>query len=159
MKATRNILIFVCAVVAACGLGNVKADFTFGEPVKFGSVAYSGDLIDCFSADGLEMYIQSRRAGGQGDYDMWVSRRASPDDVWGPPENLGPAVNSPQWDGFASISTDGLSLYFISSVGQADLLATDLYVTTRATKNDPWGPAVSLGPTVNGTRQDLSRFE
>jgi len=155
MNATRNILSFVWVVVATCGMADLKADFTFGEPVRFGSVATSDDLIDCLSADGLELYIQSVRAGGQGGRDMWVSKRASTEDDWGPPENLGPRVNSPQWDGFASISTDGLTLYFISSVGQADLLATDIYMTTRATKNDPWGPAVNLGATVNGTRQDL----
>ena len=75
----------------------VRADFTFGEPVKFGSInVWDSDDINCFSSDGLEMYIDRGFGGGNGD--LWVLKRASVDDDWGPPVNLGPAVNSPQED-------------------------------------------------------------
>jgi len=41
-----------------------------------------------------------------------------------------------------------LALFFISlrwgGLGQADI-----YVTTRPTTHDPWGPAVNLGPNIN----------
>ena len=142
-------------LLAACGTPVARADFTFGEPVKVGSniPGISGaDDIDCFSYDGLEMYIASPRAGGQGDYDLWVLKRASVDEAWGPPQNLGPAVNSPQGDYYASISADGLTLYFGSwrEGSSSDWTGNDdTYVTTRATRNDPWGPAVNMGPTVN----------
>ena len=58
------------------------------------------------------MYIDSSRAGGQGGYDLWVCKRASPEDDWGPPENLGPTVNSASNETCASITADGLELYF-----------------------------------------------
>jgi len=104
--------------------------------------------IGCFSPDGLEMYLESDR--GYGGYDLWVSRRASIEDDWAPPENLGPVVNSPKAEGAPSISTDGLTLYFVSDRlgGYGDC---DIYLTTRATKSDPWGPPVNLGPKVNGS--------
>ena len=125
------------------------ADFTFGEPVNIQSdfpfLDIATETVDCFSADGLEMYFGSPRAGGQGDYDIWVSKRASVEDDWGPPENLGATVNSAGPDQGASISADGLSLYFTHDVGPAGRL----YVAKRATKQDNWGTPVSVGAAVN----------
>jgi len=89
------------------------ADFSFGEPRIVPGLT-SDDAISCFSSDGLEMYIHSWRAGGQGDRDLWVLKRASKDADWGPPENLGPTVNGPGQDSLPSISSDGLMLYFYS---------------------------------------------
>jgi WD40-like Beta Propeller Repeat len=60
----------------------------------------------------------------------------------GTPTNLGSVVNSPFLDQRGTISKDGLSLYFGSnrpgSVGTIE--GSDLYVTQRASVNDPWGP-------------------
>ena len=132
------------------------ADFTFGEPVNLKSVipvidpAY--DMTDCLSYDGLEMYIESVRPGGSGD-DIWVLRRDSIDEDWGPPVNLGPTVNSSAHEVGSAISSDGLTLYFQSTRpgGYGNL---DAYMTTRVTKNAPWGPAVNLGSKVNTSADD-----
>jgi len=157
MKRSCNSAIVMLATalefLAVCRTPTAIAGFTFGEPTPLRSMTSallpSPDEIYCFSYDGLEMYFGSPRPGGQGDYDLWVSKRASPNEDWGPRQNLGPAVNSPQGDYYASISADGLSLYFASSRGGASVDYDDLYVTTRATRKDPWGPAVNLGPVVN----------
>jgi len=126
-----------------------RADFTFGQPVNIQSdfpfLDIATDSVDCFSADGLEMYFDSPRAGGQGNLDIWVSKRASIQDDWGPPENLGATINSASADGGASISADGLSLYSTRDVGPAGRL----YVAKRATKQDNWGTPVSVGAAVN----------
>jgi len=139
-------------VVAAMVLsgGSASADFTFGEPVRVASGLTGMDFIACLSYDELEMYIASTRAGGQGLVDLWVLKRASVDDDWGPPQNLGPAVNSPSYEFLASISADGLTLYFDSDRPYEDAIRLNIYMTTRATKNDPWGPAVKMGPEING---------
>jgi len=127
------------------------ADFTFGEPVRT-SVRINGDYDSrCFSYDGLEMYIDGMLAGGQGAYDLWVLRRASKDEDWGAPENLGAAVNSPSLDGMPCIAADGLSLYFCSDRPHGDNSTWDVFVTTRPSKNDPWGQAVRMGPEINGS--------
>jgi hypothetical protein len=61
---------------------------------------------------------------------------------WDTPVNLGGVVNTPYLDQRCTISKDGLSLYFGSnrpgSVGTVE--GSDLYVTQRASVNDPWGP-------------------
>jgi len=68
MKKTVLVaLVLVLSVVT----DEVKADFTFSEPVNLKSLipvlnaAYDG--LDCFSYDGLEMYIDSMRPGGYGE--------------------------------------------------------------------------------------------
>jgi len=127
-------------------------DFTFGEPVNLKSVisvidpAFEG--IDCFSQDGLEIYLNSIRPGGQGQTDIWVLKRASTEMEWEPPENLGPVVNSPNADYCAHIATDGLTLYFTSN-RPGGYGKMDIWMTTRSSRNDPWGQPVNMGPEFN----------
>jgi hypothetical protein len=208
---------FVAAIVL--GSGNVKADFTFGEPVNLGPTVntlyweacqsisadgltlyfgeippnhdprgYGGgdiwkttrDTIDdewgprtnleapvntssdeatpCMSADGLSLYFASNRPGGQGNIDLWVTTRATTEDDWGQPENLGPTVNSPADDCFPSISADGLELYFSDYMVARSGGSWDLWVTTRETKDDDWGTPVNLGDTVNHWHYDGGPF-
>src|SRR5262245_66138771 len=62
--------------------------------------------------------------------------------VWSTPINLGSVVNTEFLDQRCIISKDGLSLYFGSNrhgaVGTTE--GSDLYVTQRATINDPRAP-------------------
>ena len=69
---------------------------------------------------------------------------------WSTPINLGPNVNSSAMDRAPAISKDGLSLYFASNRVVADSYGgEDIYVSQRETRDDEWGPAVNLGPTIN----------
>ncbi len=134
-----------------------RADFTFGAPadldVALRFFPNANVFVDGFPSDGLEMFMDSDRAGGQG-WDIWVLKRAAPGDDWGPPENLGPAVNSSSGEAHSSISGDGLELYFASNRpgGYGNL---DFYVTRRATRTSPWGPPTNLGPKVNSSFVEL----
>ena len=132
----------------------VYADFEFGTPTILGPTINgpdSSELVGCISADGLEMYLE----WGTPEYrwDICVSRRDTIESNWGPPENLGPTVNSPERDELACISSDGLSLYFCSgrSGGSGGY---DLWVTTRATSESPWESSVNLGSIVNSPSTD-----
>jgi hypothetical protein len=134
-----------------------RAGFTFGEPVEAVSTIPVldplHDGIDCFSSDGLEIYLESNRPGGQGGWDLWVLRRASPSAPWQAPENPGPAINGAHDEWEASISSDGLTLYFGSN-RPGGCGGNDIYMTKRATKSGPWGPPVNMGPTVNSSTED-----
>ena len=83
-------------VVVAFGGGRVKADFVFGAPTNLGPIVNSPyrDFSASISGDGLSLFVDSRRSGGSGDYDLWVTTRPSKDDGWSAPVNLGPTVNS-----------------------------------------------------------------
>jgi len=139
-----------------------RADFTFGAPVNvqsdFPSLNPRTEYITSFSADGLEVYFAPAappfRSGGQGGADLWVLKRASVEDGWGPPENLGPIVNTASNDVGAFITVDGLELYF-QSTRPGGSGSADIYVTKRATPTSPWGPATNLGPKVNGSLGDV----
>jgi Tol biopolymer transport system component len=134
-----------------------KADYVFGERVNVTATIPGIDAaletLDCFSYDGLEMYLTSFRGGGQGGMDVWVLRRATVDEAWKPPENLGPAVNTPNEEFNVCISADGLALYFQSNQSGTQGM-WDVFVATRATKDSPWGQAVNLGLPINGPAGD-----
>jgi hypothetical protein len=72
----------------------------------------SGDGGPNLSNDGHVLFFQSGRPGGLGAQDIYMSRRADPnDDVgWGPPVNLGPNVNTADIEGGVSYVQD--HLYF-----------------------------------------------
>jgi hypothetical protein len=109
-----------------------NADYTFGTPTNLGPTVNSSgyDFSPSIPADGLEMYLESNRPGGEGSYDIWVSTRASKEDDWGAPTNLGTTINTSGWQNSPIISSDGLELY-INDWG--------LWVARRATVSDPWG--------------------
>ncbi len=147
-------LVLVLALSLAAEVAN--ADFTFGEPqdLGLGSGGYSS-----VSADELELYFNSDRAGGFGYEDLWVSTRQSVHDPWGPPTNL-QTVNSSYQEGFPCISRDGLTLYFSDFFWGPDrpggLGGHDLWFSTRASRNDPWGTPVNMGAPFNSSSMDIS---
>jgi hypothetical protein len=132
----------------------VTKEDDWGTPVNLGPTVNSSshDLSSSISADGLSLYYGSWRAG-YGKNDLWVTRRATTNDPWKPPVNLGPTVNSSSEDWSPSISTDGLTLFF-GSDRPGGLGNWDIWVTTRATKDDDWSAPVNLGPTVNSSALD-----
>jgi len=106
---------------------------------------YTGIYPEDFSPDYLTMYTYGSWDGGYGGDDIWMTTRATIDDDWGDVVNLGPNVNNSgnQYD--PSISNDGLALFFGNQTPQKRI-----HMSVRATKDDEWGPAVDLGPAVNG---------
>jgi Tol biopolymer transport system component len=95
--------------------------------------AFSGtfsDLEPAFSADGKTLYFASNRpVSGEKikDYDLWKVHRAGSN--WGPPENLGPVVNSTGDEFYPSVTKNG-NLYFTATfengVGKEDIFVSTL---------------------------------
>jgi len=122
----------------------------WSTPVNLGPVVNTqlNDRHPAISRNGLSLYITSDRPGGYGDLDIWVSQRASLNDPWGSPVNLGPNINTSGLENGPNLSSDGLRLYFGSTRagGRGD---ADLYVSSRQNPEDDfgWGPPVTLDPT------------
>ena len=93
----RLMLVGIVAVVVLYGT-STKADFTFGEPTNLGPIVNTAyrETYPFISHDGLSLYFGSNRPGTLGDRDIWVTTRATTEDEWGTPFNLGPPINS-QW--------------------------------------------------------------
>ena len=124
----------------------------WSAPVNLGYPVNSSfaDQNPVISRDGLTLYFSSDRPGGFGGLDIWVARRASADDPWGTPQNLGPNINTPYTDNSPALSPDGRQLIFFSNRPGA-FGDTDIYVSRRRHKRDDlgWGPAQNLGSGVN----------
>jgi len=103
------------------------------------------------SQDGLTLLFGAARRNSLGvlDEDIYMATRETTAEAFGPAHNLGATVNALGFGDYSpELSVDGLTLYFSSSRpgGQGE---ADLYVTTRASIDDPWEPPQNLGPGVN----------
>jgi Tol biopolymer transport system component len=158
MKELTSIVLVLALGMAA---EVAKADFIFGTPTNLGPIVNSsyGDSSPDISADGLELYFTSKRPGGSGGSDIWVTTRPTKDDEWGKPVNLGPIVNSSAAEGQPCSSADGLELYFGDYRDQrpGGVGKTDLWVTRRPTKDGEWGKPVNLGPIVNSSADEITQ--
>lgn len=124
----------------------------WSAPVNLGPVvnAASTDIEVSISRDGLSLYLASNRPGGLGGFDIWVSQRSSLDDLWGPPQNLGPAINTSFNEQAPSITLDGHRMYFFSN-RPGGFGGNDLYVARRRDQRDDfgWQLPTNLGNGVN----------
>lgn len=99
----------------------------------------SDDQHMAISKDGLSLYFASNRAGGCGDFDIWVTQRASVDSPWEPPVNLGCTVNSSARDFAPNLPTDGHLLSFHSFRANDNCGGGDIYYTHRKNRRDDLG--------------------
>src|SRR5438094_261275 len=106
-----------------------SAPANVGEPVN-SIFADQGAFI---SKDGLTLYFQSDRPGGFGGVDLYVSQRSSVHAPWGPPQNLGPRINTAFNESTARLSIDGHRLYFTSD-RPGGFGSNDIYVSRRHNK-------------------------
>ncbi|MBI3588773.1 PD40 domain-containing protein [Candidatus Micrarchaeota archaeon] len=124
-----------------------SAPLNLGSPVN--SVLEETDPF--ISKDGLSLYFACNGCpGGFGGRDIYVSQRASENDPWGPPQNLGPKVNTSFDEGSPALSVDGHRLYFNSN-RLGGFGAGDIYVSRRHNKRDDfgWQDPENLGSGVN----------
>jgi hypothetical protein len=119
------------------------------------------DTHPAISKDGLSLYFASTRAGGFGEYDIWVSHRDSLDACWGAPVNLGSPINTSAREFAPNLSPDGHWLFFHSkrqpgSCGNGAV--QELWVAHRQdTTNDlGWEPPINLGCAVNAVKNAAS---
>jgi hypothetical protein len=126
-------------------------------PVNLGAPINSSamDISPTISGDGLILVFASSRAGTSGPYDLWMSTRATVQDPWGTPINLGVNVNSSDGELECSMSADGLALFFPSG-RPGGFSNYDLWMTTRKGLEAPWSRTINLGPVVNGTSTEGS---
>ena len=145
-------ILMTITILLVIGIGSIKADFIFREPVRVVPLVNSGSAEwgASFSSDGLELYFSTWQSGS---YNLWVTSRATTEDNWGFPASLGNTVNSSDDDDSPSISVDGLELYFMSK-RSGGYGKRDLWVTKRATTDDPWDTPENLGSIVNSSLRE-----
>ncbi len=130
-------------------------DDPWGEPFNLGPTVNTSarERGPRLSADDLSLLFHSNRPGGSGGTDLHIATRPTKEDAWGIPDNLGPTVNSSANDAGASISADGLELYFHSG-RPGGFGERDIWVATRPTIHDDWGEPLNPGSTVNSSARN-----
>ncbi len=107
---------FASAREGYTGVNMFTAELVDGQWVNW---QYSGDqlMLDYEIGEvhlhGDDLYFHSRRDGGKGGLDIWVTTRSYQDGVaaWSEPLNV-EAVNTSGDEGFPFVSSDGLELWF-----------------------------------------------
>lgn len=94
-----------------------KVNNKWSKPKEISGIntSYYDDDFPFLSKDGTKLYFSSKRKGGLGGYDVYVSKLDKTNKRWGKPTNLGKPVNSPQ---------DDLFFAFDESIGKGYLTST-----------------------------------
>ncbi len=91
---------------------------TWTEPEKIGTVNTPNfdETTPFLAADGVTLYFSSNRTGGYGSNDIWMAKRLdSTYKKWSEPVNLGPKINTKNWDAYYTLDAKGDFAYMVSS--------------------------------------------
>ena len=103
------------------------------------------------SYDGLSIYFALAQPNDSRDRDLWVSKRSSLVEPWGPALNLGPSINTSNYEQTPWVSRDELTLIF-SRARNGDFR---LHQAKRSNVNEDFGEAIEL---ANVNAGDCSSF-
>src|SRR5438270_6487488 len=116
-------------------LGQTFSDWT--PPVNLGSTVNtsSNEQFVFVAKNGLTLYFASDRPGGFGGLDIYVSHRASINDAWGAPQNLGSKINTDAMEHCPFVTPDGNKVIFASD-RPGSLGLNDLHMAFRQNTQD-----------------------
>ncbi len=105
---------------------------TYTEPKNMGAdINTFGDEGTPFMApDGVTLFFSTSGLRGYGSNDIYVTKRL--DDTWlhwSKPKNLGPSINTADWDTYLSVSARGDTAFLVStanSYGNEDIFTIEL---------------------------------
>ncbi|MFH2095096.1 MAG: hypothetical protein ABIJ16_05300, partial [Bacteroidota bacterium] len=109
-----------------------------------------------FSPDGrLLFYTVCNRPEDYGSCDIYFSEKIG--DEWKKPVNIGPVINTGEWECNPTVSADGRILIFSAGHQRGGQGKKDLWLS-RMDKTGNWAPPVNLGEEVNSEGNDISPF-
>jgi hypothetical protein len=113
MNRIATCLVVVCVSTSPSAFA---VEFLFGDLTNLGSPVNSSlsEHGAHITADGLSLYVS--RGPNFGNNNIYVLRRTSENDSWGPSEMLSANVNSSGKDGIPSLTADELSLFYSDHV-------------------------------------------
>ncbi len=92
----------------------------YSKPVNLGMTINTreAEFSPFLSADNTTLYFASEGHGGFGQSDIFRARRLDGTwQNWTRPQNMGPAVNTANWEAYFTITSTGDYAYFVSSEG------------------------------------------
>jgi hypothetical protein len=130
-----------------------RTETGWGEEQYLGPVVNSGrsQIYPTVTRDGT-LYFQAVREEGYGKADIYRSRLI--DGVYQTPENLGPVINSENYEGDVFIAHDE-SYLIVSVSGRKDGFGEgDLYISFRSLDGS-WSPLKNMGGAINSDKRDF----
>ena len=125
----------------------------WSEPYNLGSRINSDqwESQPSLSPDKRDLYFASRRYGGFGGSDIYVTHLLA-DGSWSEPENLGPTINTAADETEPFMHADNQTLYFVSNglLGYGD---ADIFLT-RKNASGKFGTPENLGYPINTINTD-----
>ena len=119
-----------------------KINGLWQKPTQLGGLNAAGnDAVIALSPDANELFVFKTEGNG----DIFVCKREG--DSYSQPEKLKGGVNSTEWEGSLSISTDQKKLFF-ASARPGGFGGKDLYVATKQADGN-WGNVKNLGNKIN----------
>jgi len=132
-----------------------KVGDTWSKPQNMGQPINSQywDTQPSISSDGNNLFFVSKRNGGKGGSDIWMSTLTK-EGYWGTPVNLGDSINTEYDEASPFIHPDNQTLYF-SSYGHTGMGSSDLFIT-RKNKDGKFIKPVNLGYPINTSNNENS---
>jgi hypothetical protein len=130
-----------------------RTESGWGKEQYLGPVVNSGEsqVYPTVTRDGT-LYFQAVREGGYGKADIYRSRLL--DGVYQAPENLGPVINSENYEGDVFVAHDE-SYLIVTIYGHKDGFGKgDLYVSFRSFDGS-WSPLKNMGAAINSDKRDF----
>ena len=126
---------------------------SFGLPTVIAELSdpAADDRSPTVTADLLEIYFASNRDSGN-DADIWFATRADPSDPWSDPTLVAELSTSNRDDDGPEITADGLTIYISSNRDQ--VTNQQIYMSTRAARNQAWSEPVLVDELNTGARED-----
>jgi OOP family OmpA-OmpF porin len=133
---------------------NTEGKWTTPQSISANINTLQNEGTCTISADGRKLIFTSCQNGYSGDCDLFESKKTG--NQWSKPVNLGPAVNSGEWESQPTLSADGRTLYFVSD-RKGGFGRNDIWYTTLGS-NGKWTKARNLGDRVNTQYDERSPF-
>jgi outer membrane protein OmpA-like peptidoglycan-associated protein len=124
-------------------------DSVFSTPLNLGKTINTPfqETSPFLAPDGVTLYFTSDGHKGYGKGDIFFSRRLDSSwQTWSEPQNLGETINSPEFEGYFSLSPEGRWAYFCS-YPQKGARQTDIFKATLPPSLKPL-PIVKVKGTV-----------
>ncbi|HEY5949709.1 MAG TPA: hypothetical protein VIV40_29645 [Kofleriaceae bacterium] len=120
------------------------ATSAWGTPTEVTELTNAAwDMAPEISPDGLTLWWASERSSGAGVSDIWVTTRPDRTSAWATPMRE-TNLSTPGYDLDPALSDDGLTMTLTSDGPSSGTIASDLYISTRATLTSPWSTPVPI---------------
>ncbi len=129
--------------------GKFKKIEKLGESINSNGFESSATI----SADENTLFFASRREGGFGEKDIYMTKKL-PNGLWAEPQNLGNIINTPYDEDFPNLFYDGKTLYF-SSKGHNSMGGFDYFKSTWNEETNSWSKPINLGYPLNTPEDNL----